>query len=283
MQRPTLSPPILHSFRRFTTESLESAGLLYPGILKRRQTGFFVRCLQELLTLHGFCLSIDGQFGMATQWALQRFQEQEEISPTGILEDNTWRLLTRPFAESMQFFPFPMIPSINCSLQSLTLKYALGFLLKGASELPQNRGPWVRLFMNGFDGSTYPWCAGFVSFCIRLAIHSFSSDPMQTEMKFWFTNESFSCDRIAQWATKNGHLLRSPDPTILVPGTIFLVYKGNNDWTHTGFVVSVAPSGNVIETVEGNTNFSGSREGIAVLRRFRSTKNLHYVPCYGPL
>jgi len=58
---------------------------------------------------------------------------------------------------------------------------------------------------------------------------------------------------------------------IMKPGDFFLLQKSRYDWTHTGIIISV--SNDVIETIEGNTNQVGSRNGIAVLKRTRNFRN----------
>jgi len=52
------------------------------------------------------------------------------------------------------------------------------------------------------------------------------------------------------------------------PGDIFIMDHGHG-LGHTGFVESI--EGDVIHTIEGNTNDTGSREGYEVCRRIRKT------------
>jgi hypothetical protein len=54
-------------------------------------------------------------------------------------------------------------------------------------------------------------------------------------------------------------------------GSIFIIDFGKG-LGHTGFVVSVV--GDVIHTIEGNTNDDGSREGIGVFARVRKTNTI---------
>jgi hypothetical protein len=57
-------------------------------------------------------------------------------------------------------------------------------------------------------------------------------------------------------------------PSLIKPGDIFLLQKSNLDWIHTGIITAVR--NDVIETIEGNTNLAGSRNGIAVMKRTRN-------------
>jgi len=48
-----------------------------------------------------------------------------------------------------------------------------------------------------------------------------------------------------------------------------------NDWIHTGIVVRFDDE--TIETIEGNTNDTGSREGFEVVRRIRGYRSKDFV------
>ena len=58
------------------------------------------------------------------------------------------------------------------------------------------------------------------------------------------------------------------DPRRVKPGMVFIISTGGGHG-HTGLVVRVV--GNQLETIEGNTNDGGSREGIGVFRRTART------------
>lgn len=53
-------------------------------------------------------------------------------------------------------------------------------------------------------------------------------------------------------------------PGVLKPGKVFIIETGGGKG-HTGIVSRIV--GNRLETIEGNTNDGGSREGIGVFRR----------------
>jgi hypothetical protein len=57
-----------------------------------------------------------------------------------------------------------------------------------------NKGPWVRLYMDHHEGDEWRWCAGFVCFVIKQAC-----DTIQVEMPIV---SSFSCDLLAASATE---------------------------------------------------------------------------------
>jgi hypothetical protein len=56
------------------------------------------------------------------------------------------------------------------------------------------------------------------------------------------------------------------NPALVKPGMVFFIDTGNSHG-HAGIVVDNINS--LLETIEGNTNDNGSREGIGVFRRTR--------------
>jgi len=66
--------------------------------LRRGNRGKGVKFLQCYLNLYGEALSIDGIFGLDTQSAVQRFQQQNNLVTDGIAGQNTWwtLLMQRP-------------------------------------------------------------------------------------------------------------------------------------------------------------------------------------------
>ena len=83
---------------------------------------------------------------------------------------------------------------------------------------------------------------------------------------------TYSCDTVGTTGLEKGLLSRyqkiRSDFSLIKPGDIFLIQKSTFDWTHTGIITAVF--GEVIETIEGNTNFQGSRNGVAVMKRTRN-------------
>ena len=52
---------------------------------------------------------------------------------------------------------------------------------------------------------------------------------------------------------------------------LFLIRRTATDWIHTGIVVSA--NAEIIETIEGNTNDDGHRDGYEACHRIRGYKN----------
>ena len=119
----------------------------------------------------------------------------------------------------------------------------------------------MRLYMNGRQGEVFAWCAGFVTFLLEQAAQSLAVDKPITG--------SVSCDVLAAQAAQAGVLLSEVEAAgRLTPGCIFLVRRAAGDWTHTGVVTGVYDD--AFDTIEGNTNDAGQREGVEVCARTRA-------------
>ncbi len=225
---------------------------------------------QEWLSLHGFGTATDGHFGSATEQAVRQFQASAGLSVSGIVDDATYAALVQPLARALQ----PIHPgAMSCG--ELAAAYAEQFLAEHPREVGgQNKGVWVRVFMDGNDGSQFAWCAGFACFMHRLA-----ADAIGEDVCF---EPSWSCDALAQEAQRDGLFLSeheltggSADPGDIPVGSLFLSRKSADDWTHTGLVIAVA--GDTFVTIEGNTNDEGHREGYEVCRRTRTFPGRDFV------
>lgn len=224
-----------------------------------------VRLIQEWLTLNERRVLIDGLFGPATEAAVKEFQSATGLTATGRVDRQTFSNLVKPMSNALASIPQPP------TLHSAVLNFVEKHLQARAREAGgNNMGPWVRLYMDDNEGQDWPWCAGFVSFCIKQAAGAMNvSVPVR---------KTFSCDVLAEWGKENGSLVRGNSSNLMNrvrPGHIFLVRKSPTDWVHTGFVTSL--SGEYCQTIEGNTNDEGSRDGYEVAARTRSFKNLDFV------
>lgn len=228
--------------------------------------GARVRVIQEWLTLHGTAVAIDGGFGPATEEAVRRFQTRRRLPADGVVNQATYAGLVAPMAAALA----PIDPG-GRSLGNLVVAYAKQHLKSQPREVGgQNAGPWVRLYMKGNEGADWPWCAGFACFvlgqaCAALGVRS----PIQP---------SFSCDSLAASAKERGVFLaegqRGRDGDVR-SGAFFLNRRTTTDWVHTGVVI--APREEVFETIEGNTNDEGSREGYEVCHRVRGYGSKDFI------
>jgi len=235
-----------------------------PG-LRRGRRGKAVRRIQEWLSLQGFGLVTDGVFGPATEFALQVFQRRSHLPITGRMNRGTFAALTEPLARTLEG------SSTGGTLRTKLRYYARTHLRQAPREIGgQNKGPWVRAYMDGREGRQYPWCAGFV--CTLLAQ---ACDELGRTLPIV---PSVSVDRLAGSAKDTGRFLVGRDDrprATLRAGDIFLVRRNAKDWTHTGVVMRVHDE--VMLTVEGNTNDDGSREGYEVCQRVRNYRRKDFI------
>jgi hypothetical protein len=124
----------------------------------------------------------------------------------------------------------------------------------GQSEDPKgsNSGPMVDEYLRsvGLDPG-FAWCAAFVYWCFEQAT---TNAGMQNPVPR-------TAGVLDLWK-KSTNRFDSPRP-----GDIFIMDYGQGKG-HTGIVERVLLDG-LIETIEGNTNDEGSREGYEVARRKR--------------
>lgn len=106
-----------------------------------------------------------------------------------------------------------------------------------------------------------PWCAAFVRFCLDSA-----------GIKSTINASSGSAYNKNNIVYKQTKFYKKA-----LPGDVFVIYYASlRRIGHTGFVYR-ARSSTVCETIEGNSNDDGSREGYAVVKRKRSFHTLWAV------
>ncbi|MFZ1685514.1 MAG: peptidoglycan-binding domain-containing protein [Candidatus Zixiibacteriota bacterium] len=226
-----------------------------------------VRLIQEWLCLWGFTVTIDGSFGPATEQAVSLFQRKRGLTPTGTVDLASFQQLIEPMTVVLT----PLKPN-GRTRSEMVVAHASRHLQSLPREVGrENCGPWVRLYLDGHEGREWPWCAGFVSFVVRQACES-----MGEAVPFPVT---YSCDTLAQEAQSAGRFIgeseRSAGSKAIEPGYLFLVRARKNDWVHTGIVLSVGKD--YFESIEGNTNEQGYREGYAVCRRVRNYARKDFI------
>lgn len=226
-----------------------------------------VKLIQEWLCLHGFLITIDGDFGPATDRAVRAFQAREGLLVDGDVGNNTFSRLIAPIGRALAPVPGSRERGI---LGDCIVAYARQHLEQHPREVGgQNRGPWVRLYMGGNEGDAWAWCAGFAMFCVRQACQALGiACSLET---------SYSCDELAKRASAAGLLLDelTAQNNGLHPGSLFLVRRTATDWTHVGIVTRVGEG--AFDTIEGNTNDEGSREGYEVCARTRGFKDKDFI------
>ena len=234
---------------------------------KKGDAGPYVKLIQEWLCLRGINLVIDGDFGSATDSAVRKFQLVSTLSVDGRVGPITYSKLIEPLTTAMK----PQAAN-GRSLNEMVAAYAQQQLKQNPREVGgQNKGPWVRYYMRGNEGSEWPWCAGFISTLVIQACKS-----IRAVLPFILSD---SCIELAKNAKKKNLFLSeakvSSAKSLLKPGYIFLNRKSPDQWTHTGIVIAVEKS--IFHTIEGNTNDEGSAEGYEVCQRIRSYDGKDFI------
>ena len=143
------------------------------------------------------------------------------------------------------------------ALGKKTLEIAITQL--GVQEIPKNSnaGPAVEKYLKSVGLSKgYAWCMAFIYWCTKEA-------SIQLEVE----NPLFKTAGVLAMYNKEKDL----EVTNPQPGDIFIMDYGKGQG-HTGIVESVGK--NIINTIEGNTNDEGSREGYEVCRRTRQRSTI---------
>lgn len=229
--------------------------------------GRTVRIIQEWLCLQGFLVTIDGDFGPATARAVRLFQQDYGLTSTGEVNDAVFTRLQRPLVNAMR--DIEAAPGVT-DFNALLIAYAQQHLRQHPREVGgQNQGPWVRFYMEEHEGADWPWCAGFAMTVLKQTCRS-----LGVALPF---EPSISCDELAKRATSAGLFVSELDAQLhgLPAGSLFLVRKSAADWTHVGIVTHAVED--AFDTIEGNTNDEGSREGYEVCARTRGFKDKDFI------
>ena len=172
-----------------------------------------------------------------------------------------WDMLLAPFDRAVLSSPPP-----NVTYPERLIYIARGHLREHPCEIGgPNRGPWVRFYMRGHDGSSFPWCAGFVSALLAQAAGA-GRPPIP---------HCYSCDALARQARYLGTFLTASDIATVRPAWIFLCRKTSGGWGHTGFVENV--DGDSFVSIEGNASAGGGTEGVEVCRRVRRIAGKDFI------
>jgi len=126
----------------------------------------------------------------------------------------------------------------------------------------RNDGREVEMYLQATGlGKGNPWCAAFVRWC-------FDQAGIKTTITAWSPTAHNPKDVVyyKEWKKNAQH------------GDVFtLYYYKIGRIGHTGFVNKVYNDNSMVETVEGNTNGEGSREGDGVYIKFRPIKTINSI------
>ncbi|MCB0725949.1 MAG: CHAP domain-containing protein [Ignavibacteriae bacterium] len=232
----------------------------YPNrvIKKGESNKTIVRALQQKLNEVG-CgpIDVDGDFGPQTFKSVKQFQATRRDQNGNPLEIDgkvgsiTWSVL----------FGNVTVP-VEIETPNEFLKEALKFAVTqiGVMEKPlgSNMGPEVNKYLASVGlGPGQFWCMSFVYYCFEKAAEKLGrSNPLV---------KTGHC--MTHWNSTKGKKILASDavnnPSLIKPGQIFIINTGGSSG-HTGIVEKL--QGGFLHTIEGNSNTSGSRNGIGVFR-----------------
>lgn len=241
----------------------------YPNrILKQGETdATIVKAIQQRLNDVG-CgpIEVIGIFGPKTTNAVKLFQATHRdqngnpLEIDGKIGSITWAIL---FGEQ----PIPVVQQSTNPLLTGALNIAISQV--GVMEDPpgSNKGEKVEEYLSsvGLDGGNY-WCAAFMYWCFQKTCeNSGRNNPLvKTGLCMTHWNNSTALKILAADAANN--------PLLLKPGQIFIVNTGGTSG-HTGMIESI--EGGFIHMIEGNTNPTGSSNGIGVFRNTRKIAKIN--------
>lgn len=180
----------------------------------------------------------------------------------------------------------PSIPA--APLQALLAEIAERELGHEESPRGSNRGAdLVKYFAaDGYDpredgakaDEGYPWCAAEVTWCVQEWVRQLGAKGLTLPKSFRAPHLSAAWDFQA-WGQKNGCTVFAPPLPGVLPGALRRPARGDIvvfTFSHVGIVRTPRP-GRVFDTVEGNANPEGGRDGYGV---FPLTRRWDQARCF---
>jgi hypothetical protein len=254
--------------KKRTRTRIRSSVPPYPGhYLKEGSTDRdSTRLVQERLNqVHCGPVAEDGRFDSETTAAVQLFQARsvdsrgQALTIDGIVGPLTWGALFGPDS-----LPDGIGEAVSPLVKSTVI---IARTQIGVREDPvgSNRGPEVDAYIRsvGLDpeDDSYPWCAAFIYWSFQEAADSVGRENPAIQ----------TAGVLDHWkkAGRKGITRLSPgqieeDFSLLRSGMLFVISTGQGKG-HMGIVEGFRDG--CLVTIEGNTNFSGGREGVGVFRR----------------
>jgi len=247
---------------------------VYPGFYLRNgiENDPNVKLVQQRLKELGINPgTVDSDFGPHTENAVRLFQARstdetgQPLEADGVVGPKTWTAL---FARGTTPVIIPPPPPPPSNLVAALLDFAADEVGVREQPIGSNRGPRVDQYIRsvGLDPTedSYPWCMAFVFFCYMQATQKVGAQNLVP--KDGSVHSSWAKSRNKPGVTTVTAAAARANPALVKPGMVFFIDTGNQHG-HAGIIVDNLNS--FMETIEGNTNDNGSREGIGVFRRSR--------------
>lgn len=196
-------------------------------------------------------------FDESTEKLVKEVQNFMEVEPTGIVDSITWQHLVFPLKKAFDINAYNIT-----NLRDKMVYFATKHIQFRSSELQEdNVGPWIRSYM-GYDGKYAYWCQAMA--CLILD-QTFSSIGERFDEYYPWT---YACEVMREHARDKGLLVTIDQlknkEYIPKPGDQVLYLEGSkHEAHHTEIVYDVLDANKgKMRTIGGNTNFSGSRNGV---------------------
>jgi len=202
----------------------------------------------------------DTQFDANTEQVTKTIQSFLNLTATGVVDEETWQSLVHPLKESLSLYAYN-----KTSLNEKMVYFATKHAQFHAAELESdNLGPGVRSYMDGYDGEQWYWCQGFACTILDQTFSSIGKDFTQ-----YYPN-TLACETFREAARKNSLLVTHEElvAKTYIPKSgdlVLYISTSSAEAHHTEIVYEVLdPEKGCMLTIGGNTNFSGSRNGVGV-------------------
>lgn len=231
------------------------------NVLRKGSKGESVKKLQHELNLivkPTPLLIEDRNFGKSTQFAVFQLQKKLGLKVDGVVGKATWNSINNFHTSNKQY----SVISYQGKLADIAREYI------GVTETGNNQAGTNQKLINIFkaddlviNGKTdgYPWCAAFVSLCTQKLL---KNNAMFIGVKT--PREASVSQMLNSWAKGQSCDIFKPSDKNKKPQKGDIVVF---TFSHIGIVDSVYSGG--VNTIEGNTNDSGSREGVTVASKKR--------------
>lgn len=211
--------------------------------------------IKEIQTVVG--ATVDGEFGPETKAHVKLWEKVHGLADTeGEVDAATWAELHAAFMA---------LPATGTNaLRGEVVRLARSYIGVREQPLGSNCGPEVDKFnkIAGTARGSY-WCLSFAYAVVALAAQNLRQAVPVLQSAY--------CPGLLAWAEQHGRITTDPKP-----GDIGLVKSGDAYRVqHAVLVDHVA--GQLVQTVEGNSNDNGSSNGIGVFSLTRKKETMFYV------
>ena len=220
-------------------------------------------------------IKVHKEFNENTEKVVKEIQAFLDLPQSGEVDPATWTALTSPMSKA-----FSLAAYNHGTVRERMVYFAIKHLQYRSSELlADNMGPWVRAYMDGNEGTLEYWCEGFACTILDQTFSSFDIPFTKYYANTW------ACETMREHARETNLLvtneqLQTKEYTPQTGDMVLYISDKDNKAHHTEIVYEVLDKeqGNFL-TIGGNTNFSGSRNGVGVFLVDRNflNKNVEIV------